>query len=349
MQDVPARSLPAGLGEQPAHVFRSQALRPVNIPPCPLCESRNVELLESIDVRVLAGLYRRIFKVDTSGEFQGVRTLALLSCRDCELAFFDPPIAGTERFYEALQRFDWYYMEEKHEFEYAKRYVRASDSVLEVGCGRGAFGTRLRAKEYVGLEFNERAIRTATQAGLRVIKESVEEHRKNNSGKYDVVCAFQVLEHVPKVRSFIDACIACVRPGGLLIFAVPSASSFARYISNSILDMPPHHVTRWSDGALRNCEKLFPLECVTLWHEPLHSVHYESYGATIFMNALRRLLGWQFESVDTSLSTRALWLASRLAGRLFAYGLEHSDLLPRGMSVTAVYQKGSVTHDEANG
>ena len=46
-----------------------------------------------------------------------------------------PTLRGQSTFYEALQRYPWYYVPWKWEHEIAKSYLKDGDQVLEVGCG----------------------------------------------------------------------------------------------------------------------------------------------------------------------------------------------------------------------
>ncbi|WP_236035813.1 class I SAM-dependent methyltransferase [Helicobacter turcicus] len=87
-------------------------------------------------------------------------------------------------------------------------------------------------------------------------------------GQFDRVCSFQVLEHVSNPYSFLNAQIKCLKKGGLLFVAVPSEEGFMRYVSNEILNCPPHHVSRYTDKALHKIAEIFQLEFVEIWHEP---------------------------------------------------------------------------------
>ena len=68
-----------------------------------------------------------------------------------------PGIVGDEKFYNALQKFQWYYQEEKSEFKFAKEFIKPNDKVLDIGCGKGAFAKLITCKEYVGLDLSSKA------------------------------------------------------------------------------------------------------------------------------------------------------------------------------------------------
>jgi len=98
-------------------------------------------------------------------------------------------------------------------------------TILELGCGQGAMGTRLaRMATYVAAEPDDRSFETAhariTPLGGTVIHG---DHNKVPAGTtYDVVCAFEVLEHIADDAAALAAWLPLVRPGGHLVLSVPS-------------------------------------------------------------------------------------------------------------------------------
>lgn len=306
---------------------------------CPLCNETSIETVEKLAVIDITAIYSRTFGLDVADVFRDISEIAYCHCSRCDLFFFDPLAAGDEKFYTGLQRFEWYYPEKKNEFIYAAKWISETDSVLEIGSGKGAFANLISAKSYVGLEFSQTAKQLAEKNGVEIINQSIEDHALICSGKYDVVCSFQVLEHVSNPRAFIEAAVKCLRPGGRLILSVPSLDSFSRYVPNFSLDMPPHHVTRWTDLSLQNVAREMHLEVEDIWHEPLQEAHKLFYASAIFKNATNKILNLSPKMIDKSFFGRLTVSLSSIAGRIFSRGLTDTHVLPRGISVTAIYKK----------
>jgi SAM-dependent methyltransferase len=94
--------------------------------------------------------------------------------------------------------------------------------VLEIGAGLGSFGALIaETHEYVGLEPDPRSHETAVERlGGRgtVLNATVEAYE---SKPFDVVCAFEVLEHFEDDRSTLAGWLRHVRPGGHVLLSVP--------------------------------------------------------------------------------------------------------------------------------
>lgn len=241
---------------------------------CPLCKGNTT----AIHKQYSRGFIHNAYRIDPLFDNQIVKDkllcwntlidvtqditcdINLYRCDHCDLKFYDPPVMGKTNFYSQLQRFKWYYKPDKPEFEFAKKYIIQDDTVLEIGCGEGYFGRMIEAK-YVGLD--------PYSQNPSVVKQSIQEH----TGSYDVVCGFQVLEHVSDTGSFISNALRCLRTNGLLILSVPNEDSFLGNIEGWALNYPPHHVTRFTINCLENIATLFNLELVSIYEEPLAEFH----------------------------------------------------------------------------
>lgn len=298
---------------------------------CLLCDGEKLTLLEIVDKDLLVNKYKDLTGVDFSYLINV--NLKYNECGECKLRFFDPLITGDEVFYNSLQKLDWYYMDEKAEYIDAKKHIKKTDRVLEVGCGKGAFVKFLPTKQYVGLDTSTEAKEMALKDGIIIENESIQNYAVKNLNKFDVVVSFQVLEHVSDPSSFIQSKVDALRVGGKLIIAVPSEDSFLKYATNSVLNMPPHHVTRWTDETLCFIADKYNLQILDIYHEKLQSVHKWWFVKSLVSNGIMepKLIskGWgrKFTSV----------LSSILA-KILVKGLK-DEMLPNGHTVMAVYQK----------
>jgi SAM-dependent methyltransferase len=98
----------------------------------------------------------------------------------------------------------------------------APRSVLEIGCGLGAMGARLAAAEYVGIEPDPDS-RAVARTRLPLVLAALDELDAGRT--FDLVCAFEVLEHVADDRGELARWAARVAPGGRLALSVPAHAS----------------------------------------------------------------------------------------------------------------------------
>lgn len=305
--------------------------------PCILCGSSKLTLIDRVRVEDLERLYVAIAGEAVRPEFADAPApeLDFVRCPACDLRFLTPPLVGTDRLYAALQRFPWYYLEEKAEFSFAARFVADGSSVVEVGCGRAAFAQHLRGGRYVGLELNPEAAAEARNGGADVRVESLRDFAKGHPAAADVVVAFQVLEHLPLPGAFLADAVAALRPGGRLILSVPSEDSYLRLGQNYFLNLPPHHQTRWTRGAMEAIARLIGARLVALEQEPLADIHVPDYA---FVRCDAALSMGRRPLIDFSPAARARRLAA-LALSKFVTPIVRRSRRPPGHSMTAVYER----------
>jgi SAM-dependent methyltransferase len=120
--------------------------------------------------------------------------------------------------------------------------------VLEIGCGLGSFGRLLATHyDYTGLEPDPTAYAEAAEriGDLgRVLPIPVEELPP---GAFDLVCAFEVLEHIEDDLGALRAWQAQLRPGGSLVVSVPAGRH--RF---GPTDVKAGHFRRYDVGDLRD-------------------------------------------------------------------------------------------------
>jgi SAM-dependent methyltransferase len=311
-------------------------------PVCPLCLSDDLSSEGKIDTRLIVNLYGSDLQAVVRNEFRTTTWLSVYRCRGCSLCFFWPILPGSPQFYAGLKPFEWSYTKEKAEYEMAKKWVTPDTHLLEVGCGAGWFGKKLSGVKYTGIEYSELAVEQARNGGLDVRKESIEEHSLHNKYAYQVVCSFQVLEHVANPASFIAGCLDCLETGGLLVCAVPSDDSYLRFLENASSNLPPHHLTRWPDRTLEALPRLFPVSLVALEHESVSDIHLELCVRTIIRRQLDVVFGRKEAMVDRSLSARILNRCAHFMSRWGQSLLDDERVRPRGHTVIATYRKNKL-------
>lgn len=226
--------------------------QPEVVPPlCPVTGEPAVRLVQWVNARFLADLWRIAMRVDVIPSFKGTRRFGLWES-PTGLYFFDPMREGDASFYTKLyERLNIrHYPREGHpraEFRLAARHVENGARVLDVGCGFGAFRHEVKHARYTGLDPHFSGEPGADWARI----ETLDEHLKANAGVYDVCSAFQVLEHVENPVGMVENMMRAVRPGGLVIVGVPHVPAAHTRIPNYLINAVPHHLTWWTEPALR--------------------------------------------------------------------------------------------------
>lgn len=105
--------------------------------------------------------------------------------------------------------------------------VPARARVLEVGCGQGAIGVRMaRRFDYTGVEQDEVSADTARErldaSGVDYRLLVGDFGHVPLDPPYDVVCAFEVLEHIEDDRGALSEWSKLLRPGGMILLSVPA-------------------------------------------------------------------------------------------------------------------------------
>ena len=308
-------------------------------PRCPLCGCINASQKARIRTDLISKMYGKDRRDLVRQEFMGTPWIYVYRCEDCSLSFFEPKIAGSPAFYEGLQSSEWYYQKDKREYEMAARWIPPKARVLEVGCGAGWFAKRIPHSQYRGLEYSASATEMARASGLDVRTQSVEEHSRSNRLAYQVVCAFQVLEHVPDPGAFIAACLDCLEPGGLLIYGVPSDDSYMRFLQNAPLNLPPHHLTRWPDATLESIPKIFSITLESIEHETVSDIHLIACVSAMIRRRLCLILGRREAMVDRSFAGRLVNRFSGILAKNISSVLSDPVLRPRGQTVVVIYRK----------
>lgn len=240
---------------------------------CPICSSRDLEFV-----------HREIHSVEAARHFlnpsrnldryeQLCRHLPVLwgrdycsvrRCRACGFGFSDPYIAGDEKFYSlAYEHKPGDYPAQKWEYTVARdklgkcieAHGRDVARLIEIGAGDGAF-VRQIVPELMGpervlcTEYGEYAAAQIRKLGIRVALGDIREMDTSAERAFDIVCMFQVLEHMDRLRELFSKLRMLTSPKADLFIAVPNSkrTQFSEH-NGSLLDMPPNHIGRWTKSS----------------------------------------------------------------------------------------------------
>jgi 2-polyprenyl-3-methyl-5-hydroxy-6-metoxy-1,4-benzoquinol methylase len=122
---------------------------------------------------------------------------------------------------------------------------RPSATLLDVGCGDGAFIKSMadRGWDVMGVDFDPAAVR-GVQVRLNLEAHvGTAESMVAAGRRFDVVTASHVIEHVPDPIGFLATCAKLLQEGGRLVIKTPNAASIGHFSygrSWYALDSPRH-------------------------------------------------------------------------------------------------------------
>lgn len=182
--------------------------------PCPIC----------------GGLEARLFGRSSRDPDQEGATVR---CPDCSLVFVDPVprSAVTQDAYGADYYEPWQERrEERARVRMWRRRLaliesrRGRGALLDVGCGDGLFLKVARDAGWSvdGIEFSPEGARRSSHRLGRPVAVGDLAAASGLRGPFDVVSLWHVLEHLVSPSSMLEAARLRLRPGGLLVVAVPN-------------------------------------------------------------------------------------------------------------------------------
>jgi SAM-dependent methyltransferase len=173
-------------------------------------------------------------------------------CEACGFAFSDPFVGGDEEFYATLHEQHGYpAWRWDYDVALAVAARSAPSRLLDVGAGVGVFLAKLPSGwEGAAVEGSETTRSILRDRGIPVHGD-IEQAARAEVGRYALVTAFQVLEHLADFRGFLRASRTLLAPGRTLVISVPDGDAMLRQPAlTGQHDMPPNHVAKWTPNSL---------------------------------------------------------------------------------------------------
>lgn len=195
---------------------------------CPVCDSKAIS-------KVLAAVDHTV-----SGE-----SFEIWQCAGCSLRFTQDVPASNEigKYYKSENYIshtetskglvNWLYLQvRKYTLSGKRKLIEKITGVkrgtmLDIGAGTGAFVNYMQSNGWraEGLEPDDAAIRRAAAVyGLQL--KSSSELFNLDTGKYDAITMWHVLEHVHDLHGYIEQLKRIIKPGGRIFIAVPNYTCY---------------------------------------------------------------------------------------------------------------------------
>lgn len=173
----------------------------------------------------------------------------LVSCGSCGFVFCKPIPTQDElnAVYEGYGRND--YLSDLTIQAYERvldslEPFRKTNRLIDVGCGIGYFleVAKKRGWEVYGTEFTEEAVKICEGKGAKM-KLGILDPSNYEPESFDVVCSFEVIEHINNPQEELSNFNKLLRKGGLVYCTTPNFNAVERYMLKSdwnILGYPEH-------------------------------------------------------------------------------------------------------------
>lgn len=220
----------------------------------------------------------------------------LIRCRDCGLTFAgrQPTDAELTDNYSSYSRSDYdspITRQRYHALLDGFEGYRQTNRILDMGCGIGFFleEVQRRGWEAHGSEFEPRAVEINRAKGLRCVQAPIEIDTFE-PGSFDVITAFEVVEHLRDPLAEAAVIARTLRPGGLFYLTTPNFASLSRRLLGS----------RWSIIAYPEHLLYFTPSTLNLWLGHFGFVPVKVTTTGISLARLRRGVGASTRTAQSS-------------------------------------------------
>ncbi len=205
-----------------------------------------------------------------------IENVDIIDCRSCgflhvlpiptddELKiFYEKEFYQNEKpnyFKETKEDLSWWMATYNNYYALLEQHTKGR-KILDVGSGPGHFLAcgKKRGWNVIGIEPSARAARYSNRHGLKTVNDFFGHDKAKNLGKFDVLHAAMVLEHVPNPRDFIIDMKKMIKKGGLIAIFCPNDYNPLQGVLRSQYSfdpwwvVPKHHLNYFT---VKSMEKL---------------------------------------------------------------------------------------------
>jgi len=292
---------------------------------CPICDAANPELLYSMDGHFVTGhlinpgnktaLNRCNAKIQ---DLWKGNEAAYYQCSGCGFEFAYPFVPADAEFYSLIYDSESNYPSEKWEYQISLKNIEQfaklgvlKPRMLEIGAGNGTF-VKMVSKSLISkeslftTEYSEAGASSIEKYGITCFRSDLLQITEHDlQGKVNLVCLFQVLEHLSALHEFFNHMNELTESGSKMYISVPNIAQrkfFDRFKKH--FDLPPVHIGRYNEQSLGT------LAGQHGWKIVNHAIQPSSYKERVLKYIYSEYALWQrlFPSEKTSLKLLRLFL-----------------------------------------
>ncbi len=154
-------------------------------------------------------------------------------------------------------------------FKTLEPYLKKEMNILDFGCGQGAFSQRLADAGMIvdSCDIDTDQIKAIVNRKIKL--DLNKEIKYSIHGKYDVVIALEIIEHLQNPWKYIGDCLELLKDDGVIVLSTPNIASFPsrlRFLMRGTLiaferpDLDHGHITPLSYVQLENMFDFYKLK-----------------------------------------------------------------------------------------
>ncbi len=268
---------------------------------CPACNAdrlTHLEVLRPSDVYVGYALTDHTSAERLAASLQ-VEAYHVYQCQRCGTESAHPRIAPSEEWYSVLYQNLKLYPTDRWEYDFVASRISVGDTVADIGCGDGQFVQKalslgLNAR---GFDFSTAAIAAGVAGGLPLQILDIGDMAAMPQDSYSEIVCFHLLEHLSNPADLFQAASKIGSPNARLWISVPGDRRPSRFFGErDVLDMPPHHLTRWTPEGLEWLGKSTNWKLTALEYEPA-TLKEKVWHCTVRSRAYQSMNAWMFHSI----------------------------------------------------
>ncbi len=158
--------------------------------------------------------------------------------------------------------------------KYIKKFLNGKSKIIEIGSNDGTFLKNLVNDDHkiLGFEPSKNVAKIALKNNIPTINEFFNKKSANNIGEYvgktDLICASNVICHVPNLNELIETVDMLLKDNGTFVFEEPYLGSMFEKVSyDQIYD---EHIYMFSASSVRKIFRKFNFELIDVLPQSTH-------------------------------------------------------------------------------